>query len=92
MWVRCRGITIRDKSGKPIRMLGAHSELTALMEVEQALQEAHDELEHRTEELIAANRMLREEIVHGKPAVSADTALRYEGGSRKTVAPKSAHF
>jgi PAS domain S-box-containing protein len=81
VWVRCRGIAIRDESGKPIRMLGAHSELTALMEVEQALQEAHDELEHRverrTEELIAANRMLREEIVERK-RVEADLARATE--------------
>jgi len=49
-WVRCRGIAIRDESGKPIRMLGAHTELTALKEAEQALQEAHDELEHTTEQ------------------------------------------
>lgn len=29
-WVRCRGIAIRDKSGKPIRMLGAHNDITDL--------------------------------------------------------------
>ena len=28
VWVRCRGIAIRDENGKPIRMLGAHNELT----------------------------------------------------------------
>ncbi len=30
VWVRCRGIAIRDKTGKPIRMLGAHTDLTAI--------------------------------------------------------------
>jgi len=34
VWVRCRGIVIRDDSGKPIRMLGAHTDLTALKKVE----------------------------------------------------------
>ena len=70
VWVRCRGIAIRDESGKPIRMLGAHTELTAVMKAEQALKSAHDELERRverrTEELIAANRQLREEIAERK--------------------------
>lgn len=33
-WVRCRGIAIRDKNGKPLRMLGAHNDITAIKEVE----------------------------------------------------------
>lgn len=28
VWVRCRGIAVRDASGKPIRMFGAHNDLT----------------------------------------------------------------
>lgn len=28
VWVRCRGMAIRDDTGKPIRMLGAHTEVT----------------------------------------------------------------
>lgn len=32
IWVRCRGIAIRDpETGKPLRMLGAHNDLTPLM-------------------------------------------------------------
>lgn len=46
VWVRCRGIAIRDISGKPIRMLGAHSDLTELKEKELRLQKQADEL-HR---------------------------------------------
>jgi diguanylate cyclase (GGDEF)-like protein/PAS domain S-box-containing protein len=37
IWVRCRGIAIRDKEGKPIRMLGAHNDLTELKELEERL-------------------------------------------------------
>jgi PAS domain S-box-containing protein len=30
VWIRCRGFAIRDKHGKPLRMLGAHQEITAI--------------------------------------------------------------
>ncbi len=28
VWIRCRGMAIRDKNGKPLRMLGAHHNIT----------------------------------------------------------------
>ena len=31
VWVRCRGLAIRDATGKPIRLLGAHNDFTDLM-------------------------------------------------------------
>ena len=34
VWVRCRGIAIRDATGKPVRMLGAHNDLTAVKRAE----------------------------------------------------------
>jgi len=37
VWVRCRGIAIRNKEGKPIRMLGAHNDLTEQKELEEKL-------------------------------------------------------
>ncbi len=37
VWVRCRGIVICDNAGKPIRMLGAHTDLTAQKNAEEAL-------------------------------------------------------
>ena len=36
VWVRCRGIAIRDETGKPLRMLGAHNDLTAVKQAEEA--------------------------------------------------------
>ncbi len=34
VWVRCRGVAIRDATGKPVRMLGAHNDLTSLKRAE----------------------------------------------------------
>ncbi|MFW5700762.1 MAG: PAS domain S-box protein, partial [Cyclobacteriaceae bacterium] len=34
VWIRCRGIAIRDEKGKPIRMLGAHTNITKEKEQE----------------------------------------------------------
>ena len=41
VWVRCRGVAIRDKNGKPVRMLGAHNDLTKLKHSEQQLTETN---------------------------------------------------
>ncbi len=50
VWVRCRGIAIRNEKGEAIRMLGAHTDLTDLKRTEKALQRARNELESRVEE------------------------------------------
>lgn len=34
VYIRCRGIAIRDDKGKPIRMLGAHNNVTRIKELE----------------------------------------------------------
>ncbi|MFK7793133.1 MAG: PAS domain-containing protein [Devosiaceae bacterium] len=39
IWVRCRGLAIRDENGKPIRLLGAHNDLTSQMLGQQKLME-----------------------------------------------------
>ncbi len=44
VWVRCRGLAIRDSSGKPIRMLGAHNDLTKIMNTEEELKIRNEEL------------------------------------------------
>lgn len=43
IWVRCRGIAIRDEQGRPVRMLGAHNDLTPLKELEEQLRKTASE-------------------------------------------------
>ena len=59
VWVRCRGIAIRDKTGKPIRMLGAHTDLTQLKQTE-------EELKKQTIELEKTNKKLEEALISVK--------------------------
>jgi len=35
VWVRCRGVVIRDAQGKPVRMLGVHTDISELKRQEQ---------------------------------------------------------
>ena len=44
VWVRCRGMVIRDEEGKPIRMLGCHTDVTSLKIAEQKLEESLDKV------------------------------------------------
>ena len=37
IWIRCRGLAIRDRNGKPIRMLGSHQNITEYKKTEQKL-------------------------------------------------------
>jgi PAS domain S-box-containing protein len=67
VWVRCRGIVIRDDAGKPIRMLGAHNDYTALKQAEAQLSDANASLEKRVEARtaeLAASRERFELIAH----------------------------
>lgn len=44
VWIRCRGLAIRDKHGKPLRMLGAHQDITEIKNNELLLQMKTDQL------------------------------------------------
>jgi PAS domain S-box-containing protein len=37
VWVRCRGLIVRDEKNQPTRMLGAHTDITRLKEIETQL-------------------------------------------------------
>ncbi|HAK44827.1 MAG TPA: hypothetical protein DCO79_02750, partial [Spirochaeta sp.] len=53
VWVRCRGMAIRDDSGKPIRMLGAHNDITVQKQKESDLQNLLTEMNHRVKNNLA---------------------------------------
>lgn len=41
IWVRCRGLAIRNDQGVPIRLLGAHTDITDLMLQQEELEKTH---------------------------------------------------
>lgn len=49
-WIRCRGMAIRDKNGKAIRMIGAHNDMTVFMDTLKKLGE-YDGLERLNKNL-----------------------------------------
>ncbi|MCO5250188.1 MAG: PAS domain S-box protein [Candidatus Kapabacteria bacterium] len=53
VWIRCRGMAIRDKDGKPIRMLGAHQDLSDIKNREQELIEASEKARESQEKYLA---------------------------------------
>ncbi|MGM0567428.1 MAG: PAS domain S-box protein, partial [Bacteroidota bacterium] len=45
VWIRCRGLAIRDKDGKPIRMLGAHQDISDIKKGEERFQRLFRDVE-----------------------------------------------
>jgi len=43
-WVRCRGFAIRDATGKPVRMLGVHTDITSIKAAEEDYQNLFREM------------------------------------------------
>ena len=56
VWIRCRGLAIRDETGKPIRMLGAHTDITQL----KLLQAEELTLNDRVRQISESNEHLEE--------------------------------
>lgn len=66
IWIRCRGMAIRDDDGKPIRMLGAHNDVTAIMEAKAKLE--------------AQEKLLSRVLNSSLDGVMAFKSIREEGG------------
>ncbi len=45
VWIRCRGLAIRDENGKAIRMLGAHTYITDIKKKEEKIKESIELIE-----------------------------------------------
>jgi PAS domain S-box-containing protein len=57
VWIRCKGICIRDKNGKPIRMLGVHIKVSALI---------LNQLEGVKEQGLQDNATVLSDVLNGK--------------------------
>lgn len=51
VWIRCRGLAIRNDQGHPIRMLGAHTDITQLKKSEKSLEQKNEALKSVNDEL-----------------------------------------
>ena len=69
VWVRCRGLVLRDAQGQPVRLLGTHVDFSELQRTREELQRVNRELElrvnDRTRELgETLTRMAESELTH----------------------------
>jgi len=93
-WVRCRGLAVRDESGKPVRMLGAHTDVTELKRVEEELAQKNEMLRQllyivshdlkqpiRSIEFFADD--LAEQLPDSLPGESRDSLTRIARSSRR---------
>jgi PAS domain S-box-containing protein len=56
VWVRCRGLAVRNERGEPIRLLGCHTDVTALKRAEEDLQRQAAELRDARDAAERANQ------------------------------------
>ena len=56
VWVRCRGLAVRNERGEPIRLLGCHTDVTALKRAEEDLRRQAAELREARDAAERASR------------------------------------
>lgn len=72
-WFLARGQILRDEDGRPYRMVGTDTDITARKEAQEALRISERDLRQRTQELRRANEELQRELRDRK---TAEAALR----------------
>ena len=58
VWIRCRGLAIRDEDGTPVRMLGCHTDVTSIKEAELENKRQFEQLAELHEQLVQKNEAL----------------------------------
>lgn len=62
VWAVCQGAAVKDDSGKFVRMVGNHTDITALKDAEQELRAAFEKLEAERESLDSAAQASQSEL------------------------------
>ncbi len=62
VWVKCRGMAIRNEDGKAIRLLGAHNDITQLKQTEEELLSIKENLEKRVDERTRSIRRTKNQM------------------------------
>lgn len=58
VWIRCRGIAIRDEKGEPIRLLGAHQDVTEIKKLQKEAELKNIEMQKYQDEINELNSRL----------------------------------
>lgn len=95
VWVRCRGVALRDSKGKAVRMLGAHNEVTELKRSEALLEKASElarigfwevDLHNNKAHWSKVTKEIHEVPEDFEPDVATGINFYREGNSRERIA------
>lgn len=92
VWIRCRGLAIRGENGKPIRMLGAHTDITSQKKAEELLAEKNNALIAANDDLtqfaFAASHDIRAPVRNIKGLLSIlkeDSVMQLDENNREVL-------
>ncbi|MDO7174010.1 PAS domain S-box protein [Mariniflexile sp. AS56] len=95
VWIRCKGLAIRDTEGKPTRMLGSHIEVTELKENEEYLRHCNQAANIGLWDMDVSNQKITwsdiTKAMHGvamdyEPSLETGINFYKEGRSREKIA------
>ena len=94
VWIRCKGMAIKDEDGKPVRMLGAHTDISEQVRKEKFLERCNTAANIGFWELDVVNEKLywsdTVKKIHGLPAdyvpeLKTSLSFYLEGENRTTI-------